>query len=359
MGSLPSAFGGSTANPPGLTDQRGTVGRVAGVVISLAALTAFAAAGIVRHPSASPWFYVVAAVALCSGIACVLIPWDRISARWLHAVPVLATVEVALGVHLAGVYGDIAANYYIFVVVFVSYAFSARGAIAAHVALVSAASCLPLLETDTNGAETTARILVGLLVLVVMAGIVTFLREGLQKRQGELEELAMRDALTGVGNYRLLSERLEYEIERHRRSGESLTVMLLDLNGFKEINDTLGHLAGDRVLRAVAAAVSSTVRAQDTVARQGGDEFSILAPDTGEAHAERLATLVRNAVGLATSHSLTTSIGWVTYPTDAEDPQALLALADANVRATKRELGASRRTRAGDPHARSLSSTST
>jgi diguanylate cyclase (GGDEF)-like protein len=356
MGSFPSPLaldGGGASNAAGLADQRRIAGRVAGVVISLAALTAFAAAAIVRHPSAPFSFYVVAMIALCSGVACVLIRWERISAGWLHAVPVVATVEVAFGVHLAGVYGDIATNYYIFVVVFVSYAFSSRRAIAAHLAFVSAAASVPLVNVDINGAETTARTIVGVLVLVVIAGVVTLLREGLQERQRELEELAMRDPLTGVGNYRLLSERLEYEIERHRRSGESLTVMVLDLDGFKEINDTLGHLAGDRVLREVAASLSSALRAQDTLARQGGDEFSILAPGTSDAQAKRLATRVQDAIRTATSGSLTTSIGWATYPTDAEDHQTLLSLADAKLLCAKHDLGAGRHERAADLQARS------
>jgi diguanylate cyclase (GGDEF)-like protein len=153
-----------------------------------------------------------------------------------------------------------------------------------------------VLYLNPNAAETVARALVAALVLVVVAGIVTLLREGLQERQRELEELAVRDPLTGIGNYRLLTERLAYEIARHRRSSGLLTVMLLDLDGFKEVNDTFGHLVGDSVLRTVADALSAAVRAQDTLARQGGDEFSILAPDTSYEQAARLATRARDAV---------------------------------------------------------------
>lgn len=122
-------------------------------------------------------------------------------------------------------YGGIAADYYVFVAVFAGYAFSARGAVAAHVAFASAASSLSVLYGSGNGTEAVARALINVLLLVVVAGIVTLLRDELHARQRELEELAIRDPLTGVGNYRLLSERLEYEIARHRRSGGSLTVM--------------------------------------------------------------------------------------------------------------------------------------
>ena len=84
--------------------------------------------------------------------------------------------------------------------------------------------------------------------------------------------------------------------------------MLLDLDGFKKVNDTFGHLVGDRVLVAVARAVSSSLRAQDTLARQGGDEFSILAPDTTSAQAEGLARRVEEVVRSAGEEPVTTSV---------------------------------------------------
>jgi diguanylate cyclase (GGDEF)-like protein len=253
----------------------------------------------------------------------------------------VAVAETAVGIRLAGLYDDIAINYYVFVAVFVAYAFPARSVVAGYVVLLSIASALPLLYGPAKVGETAARTVVAVLLLVVVAGIVTLLREGLQRRQLELEELAVRDPLTGVGNYRLLSERLEYEIVRHRRSGEPLTVMLLDLDNFKDINDTFGHLAGDRALVEVAAALESCVRARDTVARQGGDEFSILAPETGEDAAQVLARRVQEAIVTATSGTLSASVGWATFPAGAEQSSALLALADADLWRVKRQ----RRTR--------------
>ena len=95
--------------------------------------------------------------------------------------------------------------------------------------------------------------------------------------------------------------------------------MLLDLDGFKAINDTFGHPVGDRVLVEVARALSATVREQDTLARQGGDEFSILAPATGEEGAVALAMRVRDAVAIATRDSVATSVGWVIDPARGED----------------------------------------
>jgi RsiW-degrading membrane proteinase PrsW (M82 family) len=96
------------------------------------------------------------------------------------------------------VYGDIAVNYYVFVALFAAYAFSSRRAVAVHVAFAAAASALPLFYRSPQASLAGARTVVDVLLLVVIAGVVTLLREGLQTRQRELQELALRDPLTGV-----------------------------------------------------------------------------------------------------------------------------------------------------------------
>jgi diguanylate cyclase (GGDEF)-like protein len=315
--------------------QRRTIGRAAGSCIALGSIVALLCI-LFRDRPVPPDFVVQAGIATIFGLACCVFPWDRHSPSWLHAIPIFATVNTALAIRAAHLYGSVPTDYYVFVGLFAGYAFSSRRAIAGHVLLASIALALPLLYAprDATLGESAA---VGIALLCVVTGIVTLLREGLQARQHELEELAIRDPLTAVGNYRLLTERLSYEIARHRRSGESLTVMLLDLDGFKEINDTHGHLAGDRVLIEVARALRSCVRSQDTVARQGGDEFSILAPETNSEQAACLASRVQTAVNAAMAGSLTTSIGWVTFPSHADEMLSLLALADAELRRAKHE----------------------
>ena len=86
---------------------------------------------------------------------------------------------------------------------------------------------------------------------------------------------------------RLLRERLAYEIARHERHRRPLAVIVLDLDGFKSVNDRFGHAAGDEVLCALAEALTHTVREQDTIVRQGGDEFCVLAPETGRRRGRR------------------------------------------------------------------------
>ncbi|MGO9787943.1 MAG: hypothetical protein ACLP8S_00060 [Solirubrobacteraceae bacterium] len=137
--------------PPGSPDERRAGDRVAGIIISLGVLVALAAAPLVSHPSVPASFRLLATGALCSGVGCIVIPWDRLSPWWLQPIPVLATTEVALGVWLAGVYGNIASSYYVFVALFAAYAFSSRAAIAVHVMLASAAMTLPLPYLRSDG----------------------------------------------------------------------------------------------------------------------------------------------------------------------------------------------------------------
>jgi diguanylate cyclase (GGDEF)-like protein len=140
-----------------------------------------------------------------------------------------------------------------------------------------------------------------------------------------------------VGNYRLLDSRLQYEVTRHRRNGRPLSLVVLDLDGFKQVNDTLGHPVGDQLLRQVAEVLRAAVREQDTVVRQGGDEFCVIAPETGRAEAEALAGRIK--VGLhalvANGEPLSASTGHATFPDDATSAEVLLAHADLEQRRDK------------------------
>jgi diguanylate cyclase (GGDEF)-like protein len=116
---------------------------------------------------------------------------------------------------------------------------------------------------------------------------------------------------------------------------------MIDLDGFKLVNDRFGHHAGDELLRDVAASMREAVRDQDTVARLGGDEFCVLAPETGRAGGEYLADKVRAAVrGVTTGFdSLSASVGVAVYPDDGATPLAVLDAADTAAIAAKRAHG--------------------
>ena len=124
-------------------------------------------------------------------------------------------------------------------------------------------------------------------------GGVLLMARRLRASHEALWALARRDELTGVGNYRSLHERLAEEIARHRRHAREFALVLLDLDGFKAVNERLGHLEGDRLLAEIGAALRDEVRAEDSVFRQGGDEFAVIVPEANAEEAEEVAARLR------------------------------------------------------------------
>ncbi|MCA9640561.1 MAG: diguanylate cyclase [Polyangiaceae bacterium] len=146
-----------------------------------------------------------------------------------------------------------------------------------------------------------------------------------------LNEQSQRDPLTGLFNRRTLYEVLERELSRVER-GHPLALLMLDLDGFKKVNDTRGHLAGDELLQNIAAAVISSVRSVDLVVRYGGDEFVVLLPDTEEKAATAVADRVVDAIAAVggaarLDEPVTASVG-VGVAKSADTPRELIARAD-------------------------------
>jgi len=155
-----------------------------------------------------------------------------------------------------------------------------------------------------------------------------------KRSEAYIRHMAHHDELTGLPNRTLLQERAALAIEAARSAGKQLAVMLIDLDRFKQINDSLGHHAGDVVLCAVAARLKHALRTSDTVARMGGDEFVILLPNLDStAQAERVAAKLLHAMVepvQAGNHKLTVtpSIGIACFPSDGDDLTTLLRNAD-------------------------------
>jgi diguanylate cyclase (GGDEF)-like protein/PAS domain S-box-containing protein len=153
--------------------------------------------------------------------------------------------------------------------------------------------------------------------------------------QEQLEYQAYHDILTGLPNRLLFTDRIGVALAHARRKERFAAVMFLDLDQFKTINDTLGHSVGDRLLQSVASRLSTCVRAEDTVARMGGDEFTILLPDLADRQgAIKVADKVLEAVRYPLSIDgmelyISTSIGISMFPEDGADAEALLKSADA------------------------------
>jgi len=165
----------------------------------------------------------------------------------------------------------------------------------------------------------------------------TVVYEAAERQGEELERLVRRDPLTGVGNRRMLSEQLTHELARHSRIRRPLSVLALDLNGFKALNDQFGHAAGDQLLCDVARAIERVVGDDATVVRQGGDEFCVLLPHTTGEHALPTANAIRAELAVIEAHGLTitTGIGIASFPTEATTAEGLLHVADELLRASK------------------------
>ena len=157
--------------------------------------------------------------------------------------------------------------------------------------------------------------------------------KGNYETRQQLHHLAHHDPLTGLPNRLLFDDRLQYAIEQARRNEQRCLLLFLDLDGFKVINDTLGHAFGDELLRRVAERLKAVLRASDTIARLGGDEFVILAGSANSDYAAQLAQKILDQLRvpipvLGEILAITGSVGIAVFPDNGADSQQLLRAAD-------------------------------
>jgi len=165
------------------------------------------------------------------------------------------------------------------------------------------------------------------------------IHETLRKKNEELEQLSTTDSLTGLDNHRELMQRLDHEEARCKRERRSFSVLVGDVDHFKQYNDAFGHPAGDEVLKAISDIMRESARPVDCVARYGGEEFVVIMPDTAANDALELAEHIRARVAAKKFHGrkMTLSIGVATFPEDADSAEGLISIADEALYQAKRE----------------------
>lgn len=319
----------------------GLLGSVAGVVVNLVG------------PSPQPVVGATGAIAfvVLGGVA-VLFGVRRISNRTLGWAVLAAGAVLTWGTLFHGLYvaGDDAGaaesvltilHWVPVLVVFAFLAFDGGRAIVAAAALVAVTALLigPNAWFGVgDGVRLTSTFVVQMLVAYVVTVVALSFFSSLQRALAawrataqEMHTLAHTDALTGLANRRAAQEVLGREVARAARYQRELALLMLDLDRFKVLNDRHGHPVGDRVLVALAERLRAHVRASDLIARWGGEEFVVVAPETSAAQAQRLAEQLRAHVQrdpFLDGHRITISLGVASYR-EGDDVEALVARSDA------------------------------
>lgn len=236
-----------------------------------------------------------------------------------------------------------AIGFYLWLVLFAGYFFPRR-AVAPAIAVTAAAASFVVFA---GGLDISLGTWFVMLSAFCLAGfVVSFLRQRVTRLLSILARAARVDPLTGVLNRGGFEERFGQELERARRNGESMTLLVADIDRFKLINDRFGHVVGDEVLRRVAEVLSECTRTPDVVARLGGEEFAVLLSQTTQDEGADVARRIRRDMARMEPPSagpvaVTVSIGVATFPDHGASGDSLFRRADAAVYAAK-DLGRDR-----------------
>jgi diguanylate cyclase (GGDEF)-like protein len=250
----------------------------------------------------------------------------------------LITLAVGFSDNPGGTY----AFYYLWVTVYAAY-FLTRVEAVVQLGFVALAYGAALMMWGAGATRVTTWV-VAIGSLAVAAVVVRMLKERLDELVRQLSRAAETDPLTGLLNRRGFNDRLAAELERGRRAGRPVGILVGDLDHFKSVNDRFGHAAGDDALVRVAALLYETRRVSDSVARIGGEEFAMILPYTGRPGTKILAERLRVSVRESFAEddvALTMSFGMAVFPDDGDGVEALLRAADRAMYAAK-ELGRDR-----------------
>jgi diguanylate cyclase (GGDEF)-like protein len=277
------------------------------------------------------WVAGAAAAICCAASAVLLAAYDELPRPAFPALVALGSVLILAGVWEGGT------SLALLLALPAAYAayFLRKLETAALMALVLGGYAVAARAGAGQGVEDVA---VSLAALAAVAGMVALQRANVNRLIWRLSDAAVTDELTGLVNRRGFQELFETELERARRSGQPLSVIVADLDHFKALNDRFGHAAGDRALEQLSLILRTAKRRIDTAARIGGEEFAVVLPDSDQHAALILAERMRREVRetfMYEPYDLTISIGVATFPLHGTEPDALIAQADEALYAAK------------------------
>lgn len=278
-------------------------------------------------------FWALAGITVAYGAACVtrLIPWQRVSIRG-HAITVaLCQPLIVAALAVTGGVDSYLSPVLVLPALYVAYFFPLRYVVPLAVLEIGTFAS-PMLSAPGEP-SLARRTIVYAVAYVGLVATIQFLKRRLVAAEREQRQMARVDPLTGLANRRAFDEALADTLD----SGRVFSVLLVDIDFFKQINDRFGHTTGDRVLRELAAHASAEVRSGDCLARVGGDEFALVAPGAGDEAAERLLLALRAAGARvdAGEGPLTLTVVAAVHPTDGTDRDTLMRTLDRRLHTVK------------------------
>jgi diguanylate cyclase (GGDEF)-like protein len=321
------------------SENRGVMARTFAYMFGLGATLLLISLALPHAPDRETAPLLLTALAAYLATAVFLVFFDRLPHWVLRGAPALGTVLVGVVLYYGGAEATGAyAMYLLWVAISAAYFFGFRHLV---VHITFAIACYGLVLILRPDVQLPALLLVMAAGALFVGGVlVVTLRWQAQR----LADVAGTDPLTGLSNRREFDDGFVRELERSTRSGKPLGLAVLDLDFFKEVNDVLGHAAGDRALRKLAAVLRSETRAVDTVARLGGEEFAVLAPEAGEEGTYLLAERLREKVKAAfagDAKPLTISCGVASFPATGGTAADVIRAADRALY-TAKDLGRDR-----------------
>jgi diguanylate cyclase (GGDEF)-like protein len=322
---------------PSIEDISGASLRLASIGVGMRVTFVVAAAGLTytattwERPGRTLILWLLAGLA-SSGVVVRLLPWARIvRSRWsepfflgwsLLQIALIAALAAADG----GVSSPLALGFFV-PVLFAAVSYPLR-----LVVLIGAFDVLTFLGVDVmTGPSDPGYLLFFAGALALGATLCASQAQAQDRQRSALEQISRTDPLTGALNRRGFHERLEAEISSARRTGRPVSLVMWDLDAFKEINDRQGHPAGDDVLRWTVQTVQRIARPVDDIGRLGGDEFAVLLPNAMRVDADVIARRVQAAL----SQRVGVSLGVTSFPLEATSREEMLHTADADLYAAK------------------------